>query len=143
MPEYGVLIVCLDHQHSRHVRQLLAAAGAVPEWRRLHAVPSDDIWARDHGPITVYRNDQPVLLGFRFNGWGGKHDCDLDDRSNTRLHALGAFGATPLERVELILEGGGIETDGRGTLLTYGSLHRATMRLPAGVLGENARSVHN
>lgn len=91
-----VLIVCLDHQHSRHVRQLLAAAGVVPERRRLHAVPSDDIWARDHGPITVYRNDQPVLLGFRFNGWGGKHACDLDDRSNTRLHALGAFGATPL-----------------------------------------------
>ena len=81
-------------------------------------VASNDIWARDHGPITVYRNGQPVLLDFRFNGWGGKFPHELDDRITVRLHALGAFAATPLEPVDLILEGGSIETDGAGTLLT-------------------------
>lgn len=113
-----VLINCHDAQHSQHVRDLLSAAGANPERCRLYLVPSNDAWARDHGPIAVYRAGQPVLLDFRFNGWGGKFACDLDDRITSRLHALGAFGVTPLEPVDLILEGGSIETDGQGTLLT-------------------------
>ena len=114
----AVVIGCLDHPHSQRVRGLLAAASAVLERCRLYIAPSNDVWARDHGPITVYRDSRPVLLDFRFNGWGGKYACALDDQITDRLHALGAFGATPREPVDLILEGGSIETDGRGTLLT-------------------------
>ena len=113
-----VLINGHDDPHSQHVRGLLATAGADLERCRLYLAPSNDVWARDHGPITVYRDGRPVLLDFRFNGWGGKYPCDLDDRITARLHALGAFGVTPREPVNLILEGGGIETDGQGTLLT-------------------------
>ena len=113
-----VLINGHDAPHSQHVRGLLAAAGANLERCRRYIVPSNDVWARDHGPIAVYRNGRPVLLDFRFNGWGGKYPCDLDDRITARLHALNAFGATPREPVNLILEGGSIETDGQGTLLT-------------------------
>jgi agmatine/peptidylarginine deiminase len=113
-----VVIGCHDHKHSQHVRALLATAGADWERCRLHVVPSDDVWARDHGPLTVYRDGRPVLLDFRFNGWGGKFACELDDRITARLHELGAFGVTPREPVDLILEGGSIESDGRGTLLT-------------------------
>ncbi len=113
-----VVIGCLDHKHSQHVRELLDTASANLERCRLYVAPSNDVWARDHGPITVYRDGRPVLLDFRFNGWGGKYACDLDDRITGRLHALGAFGATPREPVNLILEGGSIETDGLGTLLT-------------------------
>ncbi|MDS4069518.1 MAG: agmatine deiminase family protein [Candidatus Competibacter sp.] len=112
-----VVIGCHDHKHSQHVRNLLNAAGANPERCRLHVVPSNDVWARDHGPLAVYRDGRPVLLDFRFNGWGGKFACELDDRITARLHELGAFGATPREPVDLILEGGSIESDGRGTLL--------------------------
>jgi agmatine deiminase len=104
--------------HGQHIRDLLRAAGADLARCRFHIVPSNDTWARDHGPITLYRDGRPVLLDFRFNGWGGKYACELDDRVTARLHALGAFGATPLEPVDLILEGGSIETDGQGTLLT-------------------------
>jgi agmatine/peptidylarginine deiminase len=114
----AVIINCHDHKHSQHVYDLLAAAGAHLERCRRYLVPSNDVWARDHGPITVYRNGCPVLLDFRFNGWGGKYACDLDDQITARLHALGAFGATPRKPVDLILEGGGIESDGQGTLLT-------------------------
>ena len=113
-----VLINCHDSKHSQHVRSLLAAAGANLERCRHYIVLSNDVWARDHSPITVYRVGCPVLLDFRFNGWGGKYSCALDDRITTRLHALGAFGATSHEPVDLILEGGSIETDGQGTLLT-------------------------
>ena len=58
-----------------------------------------------------------MLLDFRFNGWGGKFACDLDNRVTARLHELGAFGATARVSVDLILEGGGIESDGQGNLL--------------------------
>jgi agmatine/peptidylarginine deiminase len=113
-----VLINCRDSTHGQRVRGLLAVASARLDRCRFYLVPSNDVWARDHGPITVYRDGRPVLLDFRFNGWGGKYPCDLDDQITGRLHALGAFGATPREPVDLILEGGGIETDGQGTLLT-------------------------
>lgn len=113
-----VLINCHDSKHSQHVRALLTAAGTNLERCRRYIVPSNDVWARDHGPITVYRGGRPVLLDFRFNGWGGKYPCDLDNRITARLHSLGAFGATSRESVDLILEGGSIETDGQGTLLT-------------------------
>lgn len=113
-----VLINCHDSKHGQHVRGLLAAAGANLERCRRYIVPSNDVWARDHGPITIYRHGRPVLLDFHFNGWGGKYPCALDDLITAHLHVLGAFGAAPREPVNLILEGGSIETDGQGTLLT-------------------------
>jgi agmatine deiminase len=113
-----VIISCCDTAHGEHVLALLAAAGAVLEQIRCYSVPSNDAWARDHGPITVYRQGAPVLLNFHFNGWGGKFAYELDDQITQRLHRLGAFGNTPLQDLELILEGGSIESDGQGTLLT-------------------------
>ncbi len=113
-----VIIVCFDRQHRLHVHDLLRGANAHLERCWLYTVPSSDTWARDHGAITVYRENQAVLLDFRFNGWGGKFDSALDDQITARLNALGIFGDTPCQSVDLILEGGGIESDGQGTLLT-------------------------
>lgn len=113
----SLIINCYDETHQRHVASLLGAgAGNFPI--ELYRVSSNDSWARDHGPITVYRDGVPLLLDFRFNGWGDKFAWDLDDQITSTLHRLGAFGNTPLQAVELILEGGSIESDGRGTLLT-------------------------
>lgn len=81
-------------------------------------VDTNDTWARDFGPITIYENGSPVLLDFTFTGWGGKFEASLDNQITAKLHALGAFGPTPLRKVDLILEGGSIESDGNGTLLT-------------------------
>jgi agmatine deiminase len=80
--------------------------------------PSDDIWARDFGPITIEENGKLLLLDFTFNGWGGKFPSEKDNAVSRNLHTLGAFGTTALHRVDLILEGGSIESDGEGTLLT-------------------------
>jgi agmatine deiminase len=113
-----LIIACYDATHERHVREMLRVAGVKPERVSLYAVPSNDSWARDHGPLTVLRDGQPLLLDFRFNGWGGKFAHELDDQITRRLHAAGAFGATPLHSVPWVLEGGGIESDGAGTLLT-------------------------
>jgi len=81
-------------------------------------VPTNDTWARDFGPITIEENGIPVLLDFTFTGWGGKYAAEKDNAANHKLHAAGAFGTTVLRTVDLILEGGSIESDGQGTLLT-------------------------
>lgn len=79
--------------------------------------PANDTWARDHGPITVITPDGPELLDFRFNAWGGKFPWEKDDALNRHLANAGAFGKTPLRPVDLVLEGGSIESDGQGTVL--------------------------
>lgn len=95
----------------------LIAAG-VPEHRlRIFQLPNDDVWARDHGPITVVRHGHLVHLDFRFNGWGGKFAAERDDALTQGLAALGAWDA-PVESINFVLEGGGIEVDGAGSLLT-------------------------
>jgi len=113
-----VIIACHDEAHSRHVGELLGAHGMPPDRYRLYIARSNDSWARDHGPISVLRDHQPQLLDFTFNGWGNKYPADLDNRITSLLHLAGAFGDTPLQTIDFVLEGGSIETDGQGTLLT-------------------------
>lgn len=113
-----VLITCMDAAHADKIRRMVKAVGGRPERLHLYALPSNDAWARDHGPITVLKDGRPTLLDFVFNGWGAKYPHQDDNRITQALHARGAFGATPLESYELVLEGGSIEVDGEGTLLT-------------------------
>lgn len=113
-----VLISGRDEAHCAHIKGLLVQGGIEFDHVRLFAVPANDTWARDHGPIAVVRNKRPALLDFIFNGWGDKFEAGLDNRVTARLHAQGAFGDTALTSLSFVLEGGGIETDGRGTLLT-------------------------
>ncbi|MES2683750.1 MAG: agmatine deiminase family protein [Pseudomonadota bacterium] len=99
------------------LRADLIANGAVGLNLRLYPVKSNDVWARDHGPIAVLRDGKPVLLDFTFNGWGGKFDAALDNTLTRQLKDLGAFNP-PVESTDFVLEGGGIDVDGEGTLLT-------------------------
>lgn len=80
--------------------------------------PMNDTWTRDYGPITVLVGDEPVLLDFGFNGWGLKFAADQDNQTTQRLHAGGHFGQARRHVPGLWLEGGSIESDGQGTLLT-------------------------
>lgn len=113
-----VLIVCLDAPHRGHIQNLLHRAGVEPTGIDLRLAPSNDAWARDHGPITLLTENQPLLLDFQFNGWGGKYAADLDNQITQRLHQDGTFGDVPLQTIDLVLEGGSIEVDGAGTLLS-------------------------
>ncbi|MDD9825152.1 MAG: agmatine deiminase family protein [Gammaproteobacteria bacterium] len=114
-----LLVACAVGGGRERVRRLFAAAGIDATRTALYPAPANDIWARDHGPIAIYRGGAPVLLDFRFDGWGGRFPAQRDDALTARLHATGAFGATPLRRLSLVLEGGGIDTDGHGTLLAH------------------------
>ncbi len=81
-------------------------------------VSTNDTWTRDYGPVTVETAKGPLLLDFGFNGWGLKFASDLDNQVTRRMHAANVFGRTPLRSPHLVLEGGSIESDGRGTILT-------------------------
>ena len=80
-------------------------------------MPSNDTWARDFGPITVEYNNQPVLLDFGFNGWGLKFPANYDNLITKQLKEQGVL-APNLNTIGLVMEGGSIETDGLGTILT-------------------------
>lgn len=84
---------------------------------RLVSLPSNDTWARDHGGITIWEDGQPLILDFGFNGWGLKFPADQDNQLTARLVQAGVFAARH-HYPGLVLEGGGIESDGAGTLLT-------------------------
>ena len=85
-----------------------------------HQCPTNDTWARDHAFLTIMSNTGAELLDFRFNGWGGKFAAQLDNAINKSL----VSGTKPLLKGKYIdfldfeLEGGSIEVDGQGTLLT-------------------------
>ncbi len=113
-----LLVNCLDESHRKRVRQRLQDAGIDTGAVMLALAPSNDSWARDHGPLTVMDGGRPLLLDFRFNGWGNKYPAALDDAITSRLAAQQIFGATPVRSIDFVLEGGAIDSDGRGTLLT-------------------------
>jgi agmatine/peptidylarginine deiminase len=111
-------VVCQDTDHRTHVLEQLRGSGTDLDRVQLGIALSDDTWARDHGAITVLEDGQPILLDFVFNGWGGKFPAEQDNQLTTSLAAQGRFGTTPVEAIDLVLEGGSIESDGAGTLLT-------------------------
>jgi agmatine/peptidylarginine deiminase len=82
-------------------------------------MPINDTWARDHGGITVFEDDKPVVYDFMFNGWGMKFAANHDNLITRKLYMAGIYGDFGHKNCfDLILEGGSIESDGQGTVLT-------------------------
>lgn len=82
-------------------------------------MPTNDTWARDHGGITVFENGKPVVYDFMFNGWGMKFAANHDNLITRNLYMAGIFGDYGHRNCfDFILEGGSIESDGEGTILT-------------------------
>ena len=80
---------------------------------------SNDTWARDHGFITLTDDEgHHRLLDFCFNGWGEKFPAELDNAINRRLYDEGKLGGDYTDCLDFVLEGGSIESDGRGTVFT-------------------------
>ncbi len=78
-------------------------------------VDTDDTWIRDYGAIDVQRADEIISYNFKFNAWGGKFSSSKDNAVNAKLFKH--FGGV-LQDVDLILEGGSVEFNGNGTMLT-------------------------
>lgn len=111
-----LLIVCPDADAARG----RLGSGVNLDNIRFCELPSNDTWARDHAPLSVFENGQPALCDFAFNGWGLKFAAELDNLITRRLVQTGAFAPEVRCRNLLgeVLEGGSVESDGQGTILT-------------------------
>lgn len=110
-----VVIIAPD---TASVENRLAGAGIMLSNVRTYGIATNDTWVRDFGPITVSVQGEPSMLNFGFNGWGLRFPAFHDNCVTSHLYAMEAFNGIPLETVGLILEGGSIESDGKGTILT-------------------------
>jgi agmatine deiminase len=102
------------------VRSLLTDAGADTGTVFFHHFPTNDAWCRDHGPIFLEREvngrREQAIVDWGYNAWGGKYPpWDLDDVIPTRI--AGELGL-PVFAPGIVMEGGSIDVNGRGTLLT-------------------------
>lgn len=104
-----------------------AMVGDLPQVR-LHDIPTNDAWCRDHGPTFLAGGDVPALIDWEYNAWGGKYPpFDLDNQVPRRIAEL-----TGRQRFApgIVLEGGSIEGNGQGLLLTTASCLLSTTRNP-------------
>lgn len=85
---------------------------------RFHTCRTNDTWARDHGGITVFEDDRATICDFKFNGWGLKFAAQYDNLITSNCYQAGIFNARYRNRLNFALEGGSIESDGEGTLMT-------------------------
>ena len=114
MKREKLVVVCPD---ASEVKEQL---GAFDEERvRFVELPTNDTWVRDHGGISVFDPLGPMVYDFVFNGWGMKFAANKDNLITRNLYQSGVF-AEEIQLVNMapfVLEGGSIESDGRGTLM--------------------------
>lgn len=105
-------------EHRPRAEAALAAQGdAAAHVVELIEIPTNDAWIRDHGPLFLqHPAAPPALVDFRYNAWGGKYPpYDLDDRVPARIAARTGARRYPSP---LVLEGGSIDTNGQGLVIT-------------------------
>lgn len=106
-----------DKEQESEVRRLLN--GTPPERVEFFHIPTNEPWCRDHGPIFLKRRQNPTLaiVDFGYNAWGWKYPpCDDDDEVPTKIGK--ALGIEVFDSGDFILEGGSIDVNGEGALLT-------------------------
>jgi agmatine/peptidylarginine deiminase len=119
-----VLVCVADDDVQAYAHARLASARVDMGRVRFIEVAYDDTWLRDSGPITLRDHDGFRLLDFRFTGWGGKFEASQDDRLVENLDQALTFIKSSRQAIDFALEGGAIDTDGSGTLLsTWQCLH--------------------
>jgi agmatine/peptidylarginine deiminase len=110
----GLIIVCHDDSHQQHIKSLLISDHNIVYIQ----ATVNDTWVRDTVFLSVENDGQPQLQNFRFNGWGNKYPHHEDNALNHKLLPHKPFQGIKHIDIDFILEGGSIESDGMGTLLT-------------------------
>lgn len=110
------LIICRGSIHQTRIEELLKAL-ASEQKSKIRFAYSDynDTWIRDYGPLSFQTAKGLQLLDFQFNAWGGKFDANKDNLLNQQI---AKHLSAPIQSIDFILEGGSVETDGNGSLLT-------------------------
>ena len=111
--------VCINVCNGAHEAEAREVLAGLPHDRlTFHRIPTNEPWCRDHGPIFLTRAEAPrlAIVDWDYNAWGGKYPpCDLDEVVPTRV---GEILDVPIFYPHMILEGGSIDVNGAGALLT-------------------------
>ncbi len=121
-----LIIVANNSQHQEFIESELS--GKHKFNFKIFISQGDDTWARDHGPITLIDSNEPLdsnmrkkTLDFDFNAWGEKYAFKLDDKITHNLYSLSAYVCSQYKKINFVLEGGSIDSDGQGNVLTTAS----------------------
>jgi agmatine/peptidylarginine deiminase len=112
------IILVADESIRQRAGDILAGRSVDTARVRFVSLAYDDTWLRDSGPITLSDGKNFTLDDFRFTGWGGKFEASLDDRIVSELIERRVFVDARHRHIDWALEGGAIESDGQGTILT-------------------------
>lgn len=107
-PETKALRQLLEERLPKHVLSNI----------RIEQIDTNDTWARDHAFLSVFGENEIELHDFKFNAWGNKFEWEKDNAINGQLINSRHIHGTYINHPDFVLEGGSIETDGSGTLLT-------------------------
>lgn len=108
-----------DEQMADHVREELDVISVNMQNVNIHIIPSNDAWCRDHGPAFLLNRDPQkglAMVNWNHNAWGGKYPYELDTEVPVRIHDL--MPNVPLFTPNIVMEGGSIDVNGCGDLLT-------------------------
>ena len=122
------VLLCVDTDDKKGYDWLTSHFQTMIESQRLilAQIPTNDTWARDFGGISVQENQNITLLDFGFNGWGLKYPANFDNQITQNLAKLAKqnsavahiFSPYRIQKVDMVLEGGSIDTNGEGVLLS-------------------------
>jgi len=111
-----VNINVIDNSMLETVKQQLSENGTIMSNIRFHLHSTNDAWCRDHGPaFLVNGNTEKAIVNWEYNAWGGKYPCDLDNQIPS---LIAKYLNVPVFNPGIIMEGGSVDFNGKGTLLT-------------------------
>jgi len=114
----AVHILCYDEQLRDSIHHRLTRIGISEQQLHFYIIKTNDTWIRDYGPLKLSSPVGPKYVDFQFNAWGGKYSFELDNRATTTLLRQSHFAATQYKAVDFVLEGGAIDVNSLGSLLT-------------------------
>jgi len=119
LTRFEPVVICVADEDLQTYAEARLRSARV-DMAKVRFVPAeyDDTWLRDTGPITLRADDRFKQLDFRFTGWGGKYQASRDDLLVGELSGMNLFHNYFVQSIDFALEGGAIETDGQGSLLT-------------------------
>jgi agmatine deiminase len=112
-----LIIMAYDHSHAEHIKERLTTNCHMDNIQIL-VIQTNDTWIRDYGPISTYHGNTLDFHDFGFNAWGGKFSYNHDNQVTEQFIKQCAWENVSVKKNTFILEGGNLETDGHGTLLT-------------------------
>jgi len=111
----NVHIIVQDERRREHVERQLRFFGIGLQNIDFHIIPTNDIWARDNGPIFVLNKEGKLAItNWKFNGWGGRYEHEVDNQVPSKIAKELSM---PVFSPSMVLEGGAVEVNGKGTFM--------------------------